>query len=613
MRRLSLGLLGVLLLTSSAHAADNACKLQQLGALPVTMSGTKPMISGTINGQPAVFLADSGMFYSVMPGHAAEKFNLRQAAPPANLSYIRGIGGNTSFRVATVKDFSLTGLMGGAVLHNIEFAVASQLPLMGADGIIGQNILGTGDVEFDFANGFIRLFRSLECSDKSLAYWAGTAPVGVVEIERRDVRSPHIVGNGTINGVKIRIMFDTGASRSLLSQKAAARAGITPEQDDVRAAGGMVGVGKNTVAVSLARFDELDIGGEKIKNARLMIGDVALVEADMLLGSDFFLSHRVYFSGKQRKLYFTYNGGRVFDLGAKPTIADMIAPPPVTAPALATAVAATEVAASEVAASSVVASSDGLDAEGLRRRGAASTGRQDFVSAIADFDQAIKLEPSNAENYYLRGHARLLAREFPLAVADLEQALKLKPDHVAALVERGTVRLARDNVAGAREDFDAAIKAQPNDPSLELRIAQAYTSSRHFSIAIERYDQWIAAYPKEPHLPVALNGRCWSRAISNVQMDMALADCNAALKQTNTAQFYDSRGVVWLRRGEFDKAIADFNASLKLQPRSPMTLYGLGVAETKKGLKKEGENNMQAAVAITPAIAEFFKRNNLGP
>ena len=42
----------------------------------------------------------------------------------------------------------------------------------------------------------------------------------------------------------------------------------------------------------------------------------------MLIGADFFLSHRVYVANSQRKLYFTYNGGPVFNLTAGPAMAD---------------------------------------------------------------------------------------------------------------------------------------------------------------------------------------------------------------------------------------------------------------------------------------------------
>jgi tetratricopeptide (TPR) repeat protein len=589
----------------SVNAADS-CQLQQIGTLPVTMSGTRPHIAGTINGQPAVFLADSGTFFSTFTPQGAQKFQLKLGMLPEHM-FIYGIGGSANAKRTTVKDFSLVGLEAGHVFHNVEFAVAGSASLRGADGIIGQNVIGTADTEYDLANGVIRIFHTKDCGEKSLAYWAGNAVVASLNMDRRDAKSPHIIGDGTINGTNIRIVFDTGASSSVLTYKAAARAGIKPEQEDVQAAGSMRGLGKKSIDVSAARFDELNIGGEKIQNARLLLGDLRVAnDADMLLGSDFFLSHRVYVSTKQHKLYFTYNGGRVFDLGP-----GSVAASAVTAANKDTAVSAPADVVPQAVPDAVAA--PGLDAESLRRRGAASAGRRDFASAIADFDQAIKLEPNDPENYYQRGMVRFQTREAALALSDFDQALQLKPDHAPALVERGTVRLARNDRTGANADFDAAIKAQPGDSAIALRVAQSFISTRHFEGAIERYDYWIATFPKDNHMALALNGRCWARAVTNQGLDKALADCNAALKVTSDSQLLDSRGLVWLRRGETDKAIADFKASLELQPRSAMTLYGLGIAKVRKGKKAEGEHDMQAAAAITPGIAGFFKTYSIAP
>ncbi len=51
---------------------------------------------------------------------------------------------------------------------------------------------------------------------------------------------------------------------------------------------------------------------------KLRFGDLGLVDADMLIGADFFLSHRIYVASKQRKVYFTFNGGPVFNLADAP-------------------------------------------------------------------------------------------------------------------------------------------------------------------------------------------------------------------------------------------------------------------------------------------------------
>jgi hypothetical protein len=86
----------------------------------------------------------------------------------------------------------------------------------------------------------------------------------------------------------------------------------------VTAAGLSRGIGKKSTENSIALFDTLDLGGEVIKNARLRIGDIKLGDADMLLGADFFLSHRVYVDSRANKVYFTYNGAPIRPRRATP-------------------------------------------------------------------------------------------------------------------------------------------------------------------------------------------------------------------------------------------------------------------------------------------------------
>jgi hypothetical protein len=86
----------------------------------------------------------------------------------------------------------------------------------------------------------------------------------------------------------------------------------------VEPAGQGSGLGSRWVETWIATFPSLKIGDEEIRNARLRFADLG--EIDMLLGADFFLSHRIYVASSKGKLYFTYNGGPVFNL-ASPTIA----------------------------------------------------------------------------------------------------------------------------------------------------------------------------------------------------------------------------------------------------------------------------------------------------
>ena len=101
----------------------------------------------------------------------------------------------------------------------------------------------------------------------------------------------------------------------MLTLDAAKRAGVTPESAGVVAAGTAYGGwGTRLVKTWIAPFPSFRIGEEEIRNTHLRIGALNLGDTDMLVGADFFLSHRVYVANSQAKLYFTYNGGPVFDL-----------------------------------------------------------------------------------------------------------------------------------------------------------------------------------------------------------------------------------------------------------------------------------------------------------
>ena len=76
---------------------------------------------------------------------------------------------------------------------------------------------------------------------------------------------------------------------------------------------------------------------------------------------------------------------------------------------------------------------------------------------------------------------------------------------------------------------------------------------------------------------------------------------------------YASRGLVLLRLGRTDPAIADFNEAIRILPRAPWALYGRGLAESRKGLKAQSDADLAAAAAIVPHIADEAKAAGLTP
>ena len=576
--------LGVVLWAGPAAAA---CKLGLIAELPVTMNGLTPVVPAKVNGVDARLIADSGAFFSMITPGAAAKFGLKSGPLPGFMT-VRGVTGNAQVGMTTAKDFTILG----RTLHKVDFLVGGSELEAWSDGLLGQNVLHISDVEFDLANGVIRLFQPSDCAHSLLAYWNKDQPYSVLDIQQTTIAEPHIKANASVNGARITILFDTGAPVSILTTHAARRSGVNPDSPGVVASGQTGGIGRRRVDTWIAPFQSFKIGDEEIRNTRLRIGAIELADADMLMGADFFLSHRIYVARGQGKLYFTYNGGPVFRLDREQT-----APPPVEA----------------AAAPPTPSADEPKDAGAYNRRGSAFAARRDFAHAIADFTRAVELDPKEPEYLFNRAIARLSAGQAVPAMADLDRALKLKPDNVAGLMMRGRLRLANKDEAGGRADLDAIARLQP---ASRLAIAEIYGQARLFEPSIAIASQWIADNPKAQaaEMASALNARGWTRALWGKELDQALADCDQAVRlMPRTAALLDSRGLVHLRLGQFDASIADYDAALRQQPKIAWSLYGRGLARLRKGMKAEGEADLKAAAEVQPSIADEAKGYGLIP
>jgi tetratricopeptide (TPR) repeat protein len=113
-----------------------------------------------------------------------------------------------------------------------------------------------------------------------------------------------------------------------------------------------------------------------------------------------------------------------------------------------------------------------------------------------------------------------------------------------------------------------------------------------------------------PANAAAWSGRCWSRAIVG-QLDQALSDCNEALRLEPSANTLERRALVYLKSGQFGKAIADYDCALKTNPKRAGLLYGRGMAKLRGGDAAGGNADMAAAKEIDPRVADAFAGYNV--
>lgn len=608
-------------------AMAGQCQIQQFPAIPVTMKSLRPMVSAKINGAEARFIVDTGAFWSMISPAADAQYNLPEEMTSSGF-FIEGVNGDTGAQIATVRTFTFLHLP----LRNMQFLVAGNDYPSGAVGLLGDNLWRAFDVEYDFARGLMRMVKASHCGDLPLAYWARNEPIGIVRLRDTSRWRPHLIGHATVNGKRIRVMFDTGFPRSMLTLAAAKRLGIGPGSPGVVSAGKFGGIARQWRNAWIAPIAVFEIGGEKIEHTHLLIGDThGLDRVAMYVGTDFFLSHHVYVSNSRHKLYFTYNGGPVFALGQRYLIKRGAATPVLAGTGAASADShsggsvpsaghsAAPAPSAPAAGTGEPAQAGSGDADALARQGMAYASERQYASALADLNQACELDPANAAYRLHRGRVHEALKQPALALADFNAAISLKPDLFQARLARAELLLSWTRApagaaAQARTDINIVALEAPDESELHLPLARLYGRIGQYADGIRQIDQWIYYHANDELLPVALNTRCWIRAEAGVQLREALKDCDRALRwMPKSAGILDSRGLVYLRLGHLGRSIESYDAALAINPKIADSLYGRGLAELRQGKKAVGDADLSAAAQIYPAVAKRFARMKLDP
>jgi tetratricopeptide (TPR) repeat protein len=251
---------------------------------------------------------------------------------------------------------------------------------------------------------------------------------------------------------------------------------------------------------------------------------------------------------------------------------------------------------------------DPKNAVAYGNRGMVYYGNSDLDRAIADFDEAIRLDPKDATNYNNRGAARVAKGDPSVIVyrTIVEDSRWRVPKAVYLYKSNGLVQRDKADVDLAIADFSEAARLVPKDALTYNNRGAAYVANGDFDRAIADFNEAIRLDPKyaEP-----FNQRCYVLAITG-QEQQALADCDESmrLRPFDEADALDSRGFVHLKRGEFDSAIIDYDAALKHHRMTASSLYGRGIARLKNGDSAGGASDIAAAKAIQADIVDQFSR-----
>lgn len=260
----------------------------------------------------------------------------------------------------------------------------------------------------------------------------------------------------------------------------------------------------------------------------------------------------------------------------------------------------------------------------LANRGIARVWKRDFTAAAGDLDAAAKINPKNAVVFRARGMMAQQKGEWQNAIAAYTSALQVDPDSGFALGHRAESARAAGDYEAALRDAAAAIKQQPGWVELYLLRANVLRSQGKEAEAIAEARAVTGANPDNSYAHVvaaniysafhkdadamraydkaiALKPEAYiylNRSLRRPKTDVAgrRADLDAALKlEPDFTEAIAQKADLQADSGDLTGAISTYSSALMNSPDDIALLMGRGIAYARSGDAAHADADFQRA------------------
>lgn len=255
-------------------------------------------------------------------------------------------------------------------------------------------------------------------------------------------------------------------------------------------------------------------------------------------------------------------------------------------------------------------------------RGVAYYEKGEPAKAMADFDQAIQLNP-DSKAYNARGTIYAEQKQYDLAISEFGKVIQLSKYSDIGYFNRGKVYAEKGELDLAISDFNNAIRLNPNYTDAYYERGEVHKAKNNYDLAIMDFTKVIEtklSRPEEIINFIAALGQRGEIHLEKGEYDSAIADFNGIINfkpsfddivSVPPPMVYFLRGTAYLERGSYDLAIADFNKIIHVKPDAANYL-NRAIAYQKTGKSELALADVNEAIKMKNDFAgAYLARGNI--
>ncbi len=217
---------------------------------------------------------------------------------------------------------------------------------------------------------------------------------------------------------------------------------------------------------------------------------------------------------------------------------------------------------------------------------------------------------SSPEIHNNLGNAHLRRGEFDEARIEFQQALALDPNNADALLNLGSIARLKGNAAEAEHYVERALRVNPNSIGALAELAELKRDRNDLAEAIRLYGEALALHDSNPGLYLGLG--------DSLQRAGRYAEAEAAFKRVleldpDSFEARYNLGVTYGQQQRIEEAMRFYEAALALRPDHPQAvsvLNNLANLHLARGEREIAISRFEQAVAASPN--HFESRFNVG-